>query len=141
MGDETGVTRLLVKVRAQGRHESEVVELRWSQIARHAAHLLQSGDWAARDRARLRSELDALLREELMSRFLENVTPTMFDEVIEKLSNRVLSPFEAVQLLLNGTVHHPNHLPVGDGTPFPIEGRAEDEGEENRRIDVTTSSS
>src|SRR6185503_14770344 len=42
-------------------------------IAKHVAHLRQTGDWAARDRARLGSELDALIREELMSRFLKNI--------------------------------------------------------------------
>ncbi|HVF26422.1 MAG TPA: methylmalonyl Co-A mutase-associated GTPase MeaB [Anaerolineales bacterium] len=110
-------------------------------IARHAAHLRQSGDWAARDRARLRSELDVLLREELMDRFLENFEQTKYDEVIEKIFNRDLSPYEAVQSLVNGNAPLPHPLPMGEGTPFPIEGRAVGEGDENRRRDVTTSSS
>ena len=124
-------------VSTEGKGIAELAE----SIAKHAAHLRQSGDWAARERARLRSEMDALLREELMSRFHENILPTKYDEVIEKVFNRDLSPYEAVQSLANGNAAHHSPLPMGEGTLFPIEGRAEDDGEENRRIDVTTSSS
>ena len=116
-------------VSTEGKGIAELVE----SIAKHAAHLRQSGDWAARDRARLRSEMDALLREELMRQFHENIPPPKYDELIEKVFNRDLSPYEAVQSLVDGNVHHPN--------PLPIRGRTVDEGEENRRIDVTTSSS
>lgn len=71
-------------------------------IAKHAAHLRQSGGWAARDRARLGSEMEALLREALMDRFMENVLPTKYQEIVEKVANRNLSPYEAVRSLLNG---------------------------------------
>ena len=70
-------------------------------IAKHVAHLHQSGDWAARDHARLGSELDMLIREELMSRFLENVQPEKYEEVSEKVLNRNLSPYEAVKVLVS----------------------------------------
>src|SRR5687768_2598438 len=116
-------------VSTEGKGIAELAE----SIAKHAAHLRQSGDWATRDRARLRSEMDALLREELMRQFHENILPTKYDEVIEKVFNRDLSPYEAVQSLVNGNALLPKPLPIG--------GRAVDEGEENRRIDVTTSSS
>ncbi|HSO12902.1 MAG TPA: methylmalonyl Co-A mutase-associated GTPase MeaB [Anaerolineales bacterium] len=71
-------------------------------IAKHAAHLHQSGDWSARDRARLRSELDAVLQEELMSRFLTGIHRKEYEEVLEKVIRRDISPYEAVQALLNG---------------------------------------
>ena len=71
-------------------------------IAKHAAHLRQSGDWAARDRARLGSEMEALLREALMERFMENVPPTKYQDIIENVANRNISPYEAVKSLLNG---------------------------------------
>ena len=116
-------------VSTEGKGIAELAE----SIAKHAAHLRQSGDWAARERARLRSEMDALLREELMRHLHENIPPTKYDEVNEKVFNRDLSPYEAVQSLLNGNTLLPK--------PLPIEERAEDEGAENRRRDVTTSSS
>ncbi|MEP7134954.1 MAG: methylmalonyl Co-A mutase-associated GTPase MeaB [Chloroflexota bacterium] len=69
-------------------------------IARHIAHLRQSGDWALRDRARLRSELEAVLQEELMNRFFEGVPQGQYDEAVEKVIQRNISPYEAVKLLL-----------------------------------------
>jgi LAO/AO transport system kinase len=71
-------------------------------IAKHAEHLRQSGDWAARDRARLGSEMEMLLREALMDRFLENIQQQKYEEMIEKVVNRNISPSEAVTALLNG---------------------------------------
>lgn len=71
-------------------------------IARHVAHLRQSGDWAARDHARLGSEMEAVLRETLLSRFMETVPNEKYDEIIGKVLNRNISPYEAVNILLNG---------------------------------------
>ena len=71
-------------------------------IAKHIAHLRQSGDWALRDRARLGSELDAVLQEELVNRFFERVKKDEYDSVVDKVLSRKLSPYEAVKLLLNG---------------------------------------
>jgi LAO/AO transport system kinase len=73
-------------------------------IARHAGHLRQSGDWAARDRARLGSEMEALLREALMDHFMENISPSKYQELVESVSSRHISPYEAVKSLLNGTL-------------------------------------
>ena len=86
-------------VATEGKGIAELAE----SIAKHTDHLRQSGDWAARDRARLVSELDALIREELMSRFLENIPQAKYDEVVEKVLNRDLSPYEAVKFLVNLT--------------------------------------
>ena len=75
-------------------------------IAKHATHLHQSGDWSARDRARLRSELEAVLQNELMSRYLEGVHQKAFEEVLEKVIRRDISPYEAVHALLNGKMKY-----------------------------------
>jgi LAO/AO transport system kinase len=85
-------------VATEGKGIAELAE----SIARHAAHLRQSGDWAARDRARLGSEMEALLREALMDRFLQTVPPKKYEEMIENVVNRNISPYEAVKFLLNG---------------------------------------
>ena len=71
-------------------------------IAKHKRHLHQSGDWASRDRARLRSELEAVLQEELMSRYLNGSHQEAYEEMLEKVIRRDLSPYEAVRFLLNG---------------------------------------
>ncbi|GAB4452092.1 MAG: methylmalonyl Co-A mutase-associated GTPase MeaB [Anaerolineales bacterium] len=71
-------------------------------IAKHKAHLHQSGDWSARDRARLRSELEAVLQEELMNRYLKGSHREAYEQALEKVIRREWSPYEAVRALLNG---------------------------------------
>jgi LAO/AO transport system kinase len=78
-----------------------IVELAQS-IARHVAHLTQSGGWAVRERARLEVELDALIREELVSRFRRAVPQKQYENTLEKIIQRELSPGEAVKMLMNG---------------------------------------
>jgi LAO/AO transport system kinase len=72
-------------------------------IAIHAAHLRDSGDWAARDRARLESEMETLLRETLMNRFMESIPPKQYQAILKNVLHRNLSPYEAVRSLLNGS--------------------------------------
>lgn len=73
-----------------------------ASIAKHVEYLQQSGNWAARDRAHLASEMETLLREALMDRFLKNIQQQKYEEMIEKVGNRNVSPYEAVKSLLNG---------------------------------------
>jgi LAO/AO transport system kinase len=86
-------------VATEGKGFAELVE----SITKHAEHLRQSGGWTARDRARLGSEMEALLQETLMERFFDSIQQESYDQVMEKVVNRDLSPYEAVKLLLNGT--------------------------------------
>lgn len=71
-------------------------------IAKHKSHLHQSGDWSARDRARLRSELEAVLQEALMNRYLNGSHREAYEQALEKVIRREWSPYEAVRALLNG---------------------------------------
>lgn len=82
--------------------ESKGIDKVIESIAKHAEYLRQSGDWAARDRARLESEMEALLREVLMDRFFESVQQVKYEEMIERIVSRNISPYEAVKFLLNG---------------------------------------
>lgn len=86
-------------VATEGKGITELAE----SIAKHAAHLHQSGEWAGRDRARLGSELEAVLQEALLTRFHENIPQDQYDEILEKVLSRNLSPWEAVNSLLNGS--------------------------------------
>ncbi|MCL4528156.1 MAG: methylmalonyl Co-A mutase-associated GTPase MeaB [Chloroflexi bacterium] len=72
------------------------------QISKHAEHLRISGDWAARERARLESEMETALQEKLMSQFRERVPQVRYDEIMRQVFERNLSPGEAVKLLTNG---------------------------------------
>lgn len=89
-------------VATEGKGIPELAE----SIAKHAAHLRQSGDWAARDRARLGSELEASLRMALMDRFLESIPQEKYDDLLERVLRRDISPAEAVNFLLNGDFPH-----------------------------------
>ncbi|MBI3172856.1 MAG: methylmalonyl Co-A mutase-associated GTPase MeaB [Chloroflexi bacterium] len=85
-------------VSTEGRGIPELVEA----IARHAEHLRSSGDWTARERARLEVELEMLIQEALVARFREEVSPQQFRQVVDQMVQRDVSPWEAVQSLLNG---------------------------------------
>ena len=85
-------------VATEGRGITELAEA----ITRHVAHLTQSGDWAVRERARLEVELDALIRETLVRQFREEVSQTQYEEALERIIQRELSPWNAVKSLMNG---------------------------------------
>jgi LAO/AO transport system kinase len=85
-------------VATEGKGIAELAE----SIARHVAHLTHSGDWGIRERARLEVELDALIREALVNQFREDVPQKQYDDVLEKIIQRNISPWEAVGMLLNG---------------------------------------
>jgi LAO/AO transport system kinase len=85
-------------VATEGEGISELAD----EIARHAGYLRESGDWAARERSRLGSELDALLRETLVRRFRERVSKSHYEDVLDRIFQRELAPWEAVKMLLNG---------------------------------------
>jgi LAO/AO transport system kinase len=85
-------------VSTEGTGVSELV----SAIAQHAEHLRQTGDWAVRERTRFQVGLDALIRDALMDEFRENVPQAQYEDVLEKVIQRNLSPWEAVKALLNG---------------------------------------
>lgn len=87
-------------IATDGTGIAEVAE----SIAKHAAHIRQSGEWSLRDRARLGSEFESVLQAELMSQFLANIQKEKFDEIMEKLIQRKISPYEAVKMLLNGNL-------------------------------------
>ncbi len=79
-------------------------------IARHQAYLRQTGDWQRRERFRLEVELENLLREELVGRFRRGIArgpaPNRYQDVLQALLERRISPHKAVEELLNGDTTH-----------------------------------
>lgn len=71
-------------------------------IARHKEHLKDSGEWQRRERARLESELEDLLQRRLMTRWREATEDGRYQETLQQLLLRELSPRQAVAQLLNG---------------------------------------
>jgi len=98
MAPNLWIPPIVKTVATEGKGIDELI----ASIAKHAAHLDQSGDRAARDRARLQSEMETLLQEALMDRFLEHIPQQQYGALIEKVFNRNISPQEAVKFLVNG---------------------------------------
>jgi LAO/AO transport system kinase len=85
-------------IATEGTGITELVE----SINAHAGHLRQSGDWTRRERARLETELDLMITESLVSQFRAQLPDSRYDEIVNQLAQRTLSPWEAVKSLLNG---------------------------------------
>jgi len=71
-------------------------------IARHRAYLEETGEWQIRDRVRLQSELENMLRDTLMQRWHAQIPPEVYRQVLEDVFARRLAPADAVAHLLNG---------------------------------------
>jgi LAO/AO transport system kinase len=89
---------ILRTVSTEGTGIPEVAEA----MARHVAHLRSSGDWASRERTRLEVELEALIREGLMTKFRGEVPAEAYEEALESVIQRKISPWEAAAMLMNG---------------------------------------
>jgi LAO/AO transport system kinase len=85
-------------VATEGKGVAELVE----SINAHAEHLRQSGDWTKRERARLETELDLLITETLVAQFRAQLPDSRYDKIVDQITKRTLSPWEAVKSLLNG---------------------------------------
>jgi LAO/AO transport system kinase len=78
-----------------------VAELK-AAIAHHRDYLESSGELAKRDRNRLQTELDALLQQQLVDRWRQRVPEKQYQEILDTLVSRQISPHQAVKVLLDG---------------------------------------
>jgi LAO/AO transport system kinase len=76
----------------------EIVEA----VRAHQRHGEQTGERQRRDQERLRATLEALLRDTLLERWRTGHAPGTLEEVVAGLVERRVSPFEAVERLLDG---------------------------------------
>ncbi len=72
------------------------------QIENHREYLRSSGNWTARERSRLASEVDTILQQTLLDQFRARVPETRYNEVMRQVFERSLSPWEAVRVLTDG---------------------------------------
>jgi len=89
---------LMKTVATDGKGVPELV----AAIGRHADFLRETGDWARRDRARVETEFETLVREMLVARFREGPSAARYAETLDRIASRELSPWEAARQLLNG---------------------------------------
>ncbi len=69
-------------------------------IESHAAFLRESGLLGQRERERVATEFEHLLREQLMRQFVSRVAPEQWDELIERIVRREVDPYTAAEKLL-----------------------------------------
>jgi LAO/AO transport system kinase len=92
----TWIPPILRTVAIEGRGIPEL----GAAIARHTAHLHESGEWTQRERTRLQSELDMLLQATLVARWRTTVPEQRYQKALEALVARRLSPWQAVETLI-----------------------------------------
>lgn len=97
--DSTWVPPILRTVATEGIGISEVVE----KIAHHQAYLRQSGEWQEREKNRLQSELDLLLREALLTRWRKGMAEEQYQTVVDQLISRRISPYQAADHLIDSS--------------------------------------
>jgi LAO/AO transport system kinase len=85
-------------VATQGDGLPELVEA----IADHQVHLEVTGERQERDRTRLQTELDLLIQGNLVSRWRQGVSDIQYQEILESLIARQISPHQAAEALLDG---------------------------------------
>jgi LAO/AO transport system kinase len=87
---------ILQTVALEGQGITEVVEA----IVRHQAYLAESGEAQTRRRARIESELEAILRETLLRRLMTGLSPADLDGMVDRIAARELDPYTAAEELL-----------------------------------------
>jgi LAO/AO transport system kinase len=71
-------------------------------IIQHQEYLISSGDLHQRERTRLKAELDNLMQETLVNRWRGEIKVEMYQQVLDEVVARALSPWQAVEVLLDG---------------------------------------
>jgi LAO/AO transport system kinase len=80
--------------------KGEGIEAVVEAIEQHYQHLCTSGELVERNRIRVASEFQTTLQAELMRHFLTQLPPDYLLETIDRLLDKRLSPYEAVQIVL-----------------------------------------
>ncbi len=89
---------LLRTVATEGKGIQAVVQA----IRDHEQYLKTSGGWEQRERIRLQTELENLLHAALLKRLQETISPETYQNILNELVTRQISPHQALEILLNG---------------------------------------
>ena len=71
-------------------------------ISKHKEYLKSSGGWILKEQARLTNEVENLLQQGLHKRWNSSISLTEYDDVLDKVVRRQLSPRKAVDQLIKG---------------------------------------
>jgi LAO/AO transport system kinase len=87
---------LIPTVATEGAGISELA----GAIEKHRQHLAQTGGWQSRERNRLQAELEMKIRETLLERWREALPDSIYQNTLDALLQRKISPLEAVAILV-----------------------------------------
>jgi len=80
--------------------EGDGIEALLDTVQQHQTYQIEAGTLAARERARVASDLETRLREVLLEQLIERIGPEAFGETIEEVLARRLDPHTAVADLI-----------------------------------------
>jgi len=89
---------ILTTIATSGEGVSELVE----RITNHRNFLLSSKRWSLKEERRIKREMDTMLQRELLIKWRDSTSSTLYQRTLKKLVKREISPQRAVQLLLEG---------------------------------------
>ena len=89
---------VLETVATKGEGMPDLVE----KIYAHREYLMTSGGWEIREGKRVRSQMESLLRDELVKRFLKGRPDGRFEDTVQMVVDRERSPAQAIEELLKG---------------------------------------
>lgn len=73
-----------------------------AELANHLDYLRSSGEWQRREEKRLSNELELLLKDSLRSRWEQKISPATYQNTLDQVINRKVTPWKAVEILLEG---------------------------------------
>ena len=97
-GDHVWVPPIVRTVALDGTGIPELIKA----VSCHLEHLRTSGDWVHRERVRLESELSSLIQETLQRKFRASISMERYEDLVTKVLERKVSPWQAMKILLNG---------------------------------------
>lgn len=89
---------IMTTIATSGEGVSELVE----EITNHHNFLLSSKQWTLKEGRRIKREMDTMLQQELLTRWRDSTSSTLYQRTLNKLVKREISPQRAVQFLLEG---------------------------------------
>lgn len=94
--DSAWTPPVLKTVATRGEGVREVTDA----VEEHRQHLLDSGEMRRREEVRAAHELDRILREALLGRLVERLSPAPIDEMVRRVAAREIDPYTAAQALM-----------------------------------------
>jgi LAO/AO transport system kinase len=96
-GEQAWKPRVLRTIASLGEGIEELV----SVIFEHADYLKRTTAWQKREQERIQNNLVNLLQSTLVARWQQQVPPGHYEQVLQRLYHREISPYQAVDLLIN----------------------------------------